>query len=279
MKFIPLLIFFSSFIGFTQEIDSLYYFEINDSILKSNGVYSFNNQFLISKEIEKNKIDCLNKIERWNSTVSLNSDTTDFYLITYNYNLGDFGKFTFNSILGFYKDTKKLITVYYQPHIYLLFKNTKIEEWNNNTFNTIAIISKIESHNEIKIKSVESLEYSVDLQGFCKDAFFIKNKYSKYTPFDIRLVLFYKDNCDFESTGFGVSDKCSYDDYLPLNKLNLLEFIDVNFIFETEEQFFYPNNKKHCKSKIDYKVLRYHQIKLGFSDHKILADELLSYIR
>lgn len=280
MKHIILLCCFNFSFGYSQEIDTSFYFNMNDSILEANGVNSFNNEFLVNKKIEK-KEDFTLKFGHSKDTLKLIENIV-YYYIAYDYDIKEFGKFSLQSILGISKNSKKLCYVYYEPNSYIFLKNTNIEQWNKKTFDLSNIISVIESRKEIKFKSTKTMEFSVQVEGNCKDVFFIKNQFGRYKDYTLSLEAFYKDSY-INTTERIILSGCNYVDYdyddsyyYPLYILNNMEFIEVNFTFETESEFFRPNNKQYCKKKIDYNVFRFHQIKLSFSEHIVLSDGLFS---
>jgi len=280
MKYFILLFSFTFFSAYAQEIDMPFYFNINDSILKENNVYSFDNIFLIERSVKKKDKDCLLNIQIRNSYDELLiSDSLDYYFVRYDYKIKNFGRFSLESILCINKYTNILDNVYFEPNSYILFRNTKKEQWSEHTFNLDKIFSIIESRGEVIFKSKETNKFSIIVDGFCKDVFFLKAHYSKRIPYTFSLILSYQDNNDIKetilSTSYSEEEDCSYN-YSSLDRLNGMEGIDLNFKFETEPQYFVPNKKKRCKNKIDYDVFRFHQIVLNFSDHVVLSDGLFS---
>jgi len=281
-KILILLVgFFTFFISYSQEIDSAYYFNMNDSILKVNGVFSYENIFLIDKNIKKLDSFAL-KWRHSKDTINIIYGNTDYFYITYDYDLKEFGEFSFESIIGVNRETKKNCYAYYEPSSFLFFKYIKKKDWNKKTFNLDTIVSIIESRKEVEILNSNPMQYSVLAEGECKDKICGKGMFGKYNPYSITIEAFYKDNLVNSTeriilSGGNYGDY-NYDDtyYFPTYILNSIEFIEVMFVFETSPNFFRLINRRHSKQNIDYDVFRYHQIKLSIIDHKVISDGLFS---
>jgi hypothetical protein len=260
----------------SYDIDTSYLFEINDSILEANGIKSYNNIFLVQKNCQLLENDCLEQQVQWGpSDFKITQDSTIYFSIKYDYSFSNFGGFSLFSILGFNTKSDKLFDVYFHPDAFILFKNTEILDWNKETFNIDNIVSSIESRKEVKIKSMESLEFVVLSEGLCKDVFFTKNRYSRLTPYEIALVLTFVNGDEIVERNVGYDSGCRTAVF-SLETLNSITFKELEFVFATEEQFFYPNNRKHSKKARDYNVVRFHEIKLSFIEHHVTSDGLFS---